>query len=147
MGGEAEGAVTLGDITVGPGLPLDDDFSVGIASATSITVGDVSGPGHVGFATFGDLTTGNLTGRRPGDDPGRRRYRHRPNHHRHEWPRLHGRRVDVRDRRRGQRRTISIKIVVLALDPVPTGGSIAIGGPVVTGLFQAAAAVISQPRR
>ena len=59
--GEAGGAVTLGDINVGPGLPPVDDFSVGIASATSITVGNVSGTDRVGFATLGNLTTGDLS--------------------------------------------------------------------------------------
>ena len=59
--GEAQGAVVLGNISVGPGLPPVDEFSVGLASATSITVGDVSGADRVGFATFGDLVTGDLT--------------------------------------------------------------------------------------
>ncbi|MFL6764645.1 MAG: beta strand repeat-containing protein, partial [Sphingomicrobium sp.] len=59
--GDAQGAVVLGNITVGPNLPGNDDFSVGFSSGTSITVGNVSGPGNVGFATLGNLSTGNLT--------------------------------------------------------------------------------------
>ena len=49
-----------GNITV-TGPELVDDFSVGIGSATSITVGNVSGTDRVGFATLGDLITGNIT--------------------------------------------------------------------------------------
>ena len=59
--GDAQGAVVLGDITVGPGLPPAGDFSVGIASGTSISVGNVQGADRVGFATLGDLNTGNIT--------------------------------------------------------------------------------------
>ncbi|MDV3258316.1 MAG: hypothetical protein LOX97_11185, partial [Sphingomonas sp.] len=58
--GEAEGAIALGDISVGPDLPPAGEFSVGLASATSISVGDVSGVDQVGFATFGDLVTGDV---------------------------------------------------------------------------------------
>jgi hypothetical protein len=63
VGGDAEGAVHFGDITVtsvAEGLE-DNDFSIGIFSATSIEVGDVSSPGRVGFATHGNLTTGNVS--------------------------------------------------------------------------------------
>ncbi len=137
VGGDAEGAIILGNITVGPGLPQVDDFSVGIASATSITVGNVSGTDRVGFATFGDLTTGNLSAA-------------------DLVMTLVGGNIST-----GAITTQSDGIVymaaasmfidagggedsfdaslVLALDPVPTGGSIAIGGPVSTGLFQEAA--------
>ena len=59
--GEAQGAITLGDIAAGPTLPPADEFSVGLASGTSITVGNVNGADRVGFATFGDLTAGNLS--------------------------------------------------------------------------------------
>ena len=60
--GHAQGAIVLGNITAGPGLPEgDNDFSVGIASKTSITVGDITAAGDVGFATLGDLTTGNIS--------------------------------------------------------------------------------------
>ncbi|MEO7654511.1 MAG: hypothetical protein ABIS23_02365, partial [Sphingomicrobium sp.] len=58
--GHAEGALVLDDITVGPGLAIDD-FSVGFSSATSIAVGNVSGAGKVGFVTPGTFTSGNLT--------------------------------------------------------------------------------------
>ena len=39
----------------------DDNSSVAIKSETSITVGDITAAGDVGFATFGDLTTGNIS--------------------------------------------------------------------------------------
>lgn len=58
--GEAEGAIKLGNLTV-TGPPTEDNFSIGLASATSIEVGNVNGFANVGFATFGNLTTGNLT--------------------------------------------------------------------------------------
>ena len=61
VGGQAQGAISLGDINVSGPPSNSNDFSVGIASATSITVGDVNAVGNVGFATFGNLTTGNIT--------------------------------------------------------------------------------------
>ena len=97
--GDADGAITLGDITVGPNLPADDDFSVGIASGTSIMVGDVSGPGHVGFATFGDLNDRQPHRRRPGHDAGRRRHR-TGSITTQRTARVYGGRVDVRHRHR-----------------------------------------------
>ena len=61
VGGNAQGAITLGNITAGPNLPTSDDgFSVGISSASSMTVGNVTGAGAVGFATLGGLTTGDV---------------------------------------------------------------------------------------
>jgi hypothetical protein len=61
VSGEAGGTVQLGSISAGPNIPIDD-FSVGIAAAGNINVGNVSGAGRVGFATLGNLTTGTLTG-------------------------------------------------------------------------------------
>ena len=58
--GDAQGAIVLGNITV-TGPEAGGDFSVGIGSETSITVGNVSAIGRVGFASLGDLTTGNIT--------------------------------------------------------------------------------------
>ncbi|MGH6785125.1 MAG: hypothetical protein ACREBP_10950, partial [Sphingomicrobium sp.] len=58
--GEAEGAIVVGDVTVS-GPPSEGDFSVGFASATSIQTGNVDGFANVGFATLGNLTTGNLS--------------------------------------------------------------------------------------
>jgi len=137
VGGEAQGAVTLGDITVGPGVPQVDYFSVGIASATSITVGNVSGTDRIGFATFGDLTTGNLSASDlvmalVGGDI------------------VTGSITTAADGTvymgdasmyidAGGGEDAFDPSLVLALDPVATGGSITIGGPVSTGLFQAAA--------
>lgn len=142
-GGEAQGAILLGNITAGPNVPTGTDFSVGFASATSITVGDVSGAGHVGFATPGDLTTGNLTagdlvmllvsgdiqtGSITTSSSGR---------------------VYIADSSmfltgggstgEGDNNNNFDANTVLALDPVPTGGSITIAGPVTTGRIQAAA--------
>ncbi len=134
--GEAEGAIVLGNVTV-TGPPDDGDFSAGFASATSITIGNVSGFGNVGFATLGDLNTGNLTSgglvmALVGGDmdagtittPGNGR-------------------VYLAD---GSMYEIGGGIgegdfdasLVLALAPVPTGGTIDVGN-VVTGQFQAAA--------
>lgn len=137
VGGEATGAIVLGDITVGPNIPVDD-FSVGIASETSITVGNVSGAGHVGFATYGDLVTGNLTSSdlvmllvggdittgsiTTGADG----------------------RVYMADASMfitggGGGEGDFDEDIVLALPPVATGGSITINGAVTTGIMQAAA--------
>ena len=137
--GEAEGAVELGDITVGPGPEPADDFSVGIASATSIEVGNVQSYGRVGFATLGDLTTGDIvagplfltlvsgdisTGSITTDDSGR---------------------VYMADSSMfiaaGGGEDDFDPSLVLNAAPVATLGSITIGGPVSTGLFQANAGV------
>jgi filamentous hemagglutinin family protein len=136
--GNANGAIVLGDIIVAPNLAANGDYSVGIASATSITVGNVSVAGGVGFATLGGLTTGNLgagdivllmasgdisTGSIETGADGR---------------------VYIAD---GSMFILGggggdgdfDPNIVLALDPIPTGGSIAINGPVTTGRLQAAA--------
>ena len=140
--GDADGPIVLGNITAGPDLPTGNDFSVGMASGTSITVGNVTGAGHVGFATLGDLTTGNLTA---GDLV---------------MLLVHGDintgsittsasgRVYIADSSMfitgggtggGDNNDNFDPNVVLALAPVRTGGSIEIGGPVSTGQMQAAA--------
>jgi filamentous hemagglutinin family protein len=138
-GGDADGAVVLGNITAGPNLPTGNEFSVGISSGTSITVGDVAGPGHVGFATLGDLRTGNLTA---GD----------------LVMLLVGGDIDTGSITTSPTGRVYIANAsmflaaggggddsdfdpnaVLALAPVATGGSILIGGPVTTGQMQAAA--------
>ena len=73
--GHAEGTIVLGNITAGPGLPEGDtDFSVGITSKTSITVGDVTAAGNVGFATLGRSHHRQHQRRRPYPGDGRRRY-------------------------------------------------------------------------
>lgn len=137
-GGDAEGAVTLGNITAGPNIPLADDFSVGIASATSINVGNVSGAGHVGFATFGDLVTGNLTGgdlvmTLVGGDISTGSITTAAN------GRVYMADASMFATGGGGDEGEFDQNIVLALDPVPTGGSINIDGPVSTGRFQAAA--------
>ncbi|HEX6603735.1 MAG TPA: hypothetical protein VF027_02495, partial [Sphingomicrobium sp.] len=142
--GDAGGAIVLGDITVGPGLPSDSsDFSVGIGSETSIRVGNVQGVDRVGFATLGDLTTGNITAGSlfmalvSGDI-------------------TIGSVTTAADGRvymadasmfiaaggGGNDETDDFDVSqVLGAAPVPTGGSITINGPVSTGRFQAAAGV------
>ncbi|HVU30029.1 MAG TPA: hypothetical protein VHE36_06490, partial [Sphingomicrobium sp.] len=135
--GSADGAVTLGNITVGPGLPANpDDFSVGITAGTSITVGDVSGAGNVGFATLGSLTTGDISA---GD----------------LFMALVGGDVSLGSVTTSALGEVYIGDVsmffdaggpdnfdaslVLAQNPVMTGGSITINGSVDTGIMQGAA--------
>jgi filamentous hemagglutinin family protein len=136
--GDAEGAIALGNITAGPDLPSGNDFSVGMSSATSISVGNVTGSGHVGFATLGDLTTGNLGASDlvmllVGGD-------------------IHTGSIATTPTGRVYLADASMFLtgggggdgnfdpnIVLALAPVPTGGSITIGGPVTSGRMQAAA--------
>ena len=128
----------LGNITAGPDLPSGNDFSVGMSSATSISVGNVTGSGHVGFATLGDLTTGNLGASDlvmllVGGD-------------------IHTGSIATTPTGRVYLADASMFLtgggggdgnfdpnIVLALAPVPTGGSITIGGPVTSGRMQAAA--------
>jgi hypothetical protein len=140
-GGEAGGSVTLGNITAGPIVPFDD-FSVGIAAIGNIVVENVTGAGHVGFATQGNLTTGNLqsgdlvmtmvggnttTGSiTTGGEGGGQVYMADDSMFLTGGGTLDG---------EGD----FDPSIVLALDPVPTGGSITINGPVNTGLFRAAA--------
>ena len=61
--GDAEGAIDLGNISVGilmGGGATEDGFAVGFSSATSIHVLDVEADESIGFATLGNLTTGSL---------------------------------------------------------------------------------------
>lgn len=135
--GNAQGSLTLGDVSAGQNLPTNDDFSVALSSPTSITVGNVSGAGHVGFATLGDLSAGNVTA---GDLA----------------MMLVGGNIDTGAITTSSAGRVYIadasmfitgggaggefdKDIVLALAPVPTGGNITIGGPVTTGRLQAAA--------
>lgn len=134
--GEAEGAIVIGDVTVS-GPPNPGDFSVGFTSATSIEVGNISGSDKVGFATFGDLTTGNLTAGNlvmtlaGGDISTGSISTTQPNGQVYM--------ADASMFEIGGGLTGDFdETPVLALDPVPTGGSIAIGGPVTTSLFRAA---------
>jgi hypothetical protein len=133
--GDAQGAVVLGNITV-TGPEAGGDFSVGIGSETSIAVGNVSAVGRVGFATLGDLTTGNITA-----GP--------------LFLALVGGDVTVGSVTTAPSGQVYIAdssmflanggpddfdpAPVLAAAPVPTGGSITITGPVSTGQFRAAA--------
>ena len=137
LDGNADGSVTLGNITAGPDLPADpSDFSVGITAGNSITVGDVSGAGRVGFATFGPLTTGDINA---GD----------------LFMALVGGDVSLGSVTTALDGEVYIGDVsmfldaggpdnfdaslVLAQTPVMTGGSITINGPVTTGIMEAAA--------
>jgi hypothetical protein len=136
--GEAEGAIVLRDVTV-TGPQIGQDFSVGFQSATSILTGNVTGTDQVGFATFGNLTTGNLTGGSlvmtlVGGDISIGAI---------TTTQLDGQ-VYMADASMfatggGGPDSDFDESIVLALDPVPTGGSITINGPVSTGLFRAAA--------
>src|SRR5207237_4951861 len=54
------GAEALSNVTLS-GPEVAGDFSVGIASETSIDVGNVTATDRIGFATLGDLTTGNIS--------------------------------------------------------------------------------------
>jgi hypothetical protein len=141
--GDANGAITLGNITVGPGLPPAGDFSVGFSSLSGIAVGTVNAADRVGFATTGNLTTGNITAGSL------------------VLTLVHGNtsvgsittaptgRVYMADSSMVATGggTIGVNTdtgdfnpaLVLALAPVATGGSINITGPVSTGQLQAAA--------
>ena len=137
---ESGGAVSLMNVTAG--TSLDDDFSVGIAAVGNINVGNVSGAGPVGFATTGNLTTGNLTAGElvmalvggnivtgsitTNAEGGGQVYLADDS-----MFFAAGGTVDGADE-------FEVSSV-LAEDPVMTGGSITINGPVNTGLFQAAA--------
>ena len=141
--GEASGNVLLGALTAGfdPGEFIDDDnFSVGIVAEGSINVGNVSGAEDVGFGTLGNLTTGNLSG---GDliitlvqgnittgsitTNG-------------EVGQVYMAHASMCETGGGCSAEGDFDPdIVLALEPVPTGGSITINGPVNTGLFRAAA--------
>jgi hypothetical protein len=138
VGGDADGAIEFGDITVTPVVEGQEgsDFSIGIASGTSIEVGDVSSPGDVGFATLGDLTTGDVhaggvflalvggdivTGGITTSASGRVYFGNASMFLAAGGP-------DDFD-----------PAAVLAANTVATGGSITVGGPVSTGRMQAAA--------
>jgi len=138
-GGDAQGAIALGTITAGLSNPEtlpEDGFSVGIASETSITVGDVTGAHAVGFATLGPLTTGDISAGEL-------------------FMGLVSGNMNLGSIETGAAGQVYLAdasmfiaaggvdnfdaSLVLAAAPVATGGSITIGGPVSTGLFQAAA--------
>ena len=93
--GDAQGAVVLGDITVGPGLPPAGDFSVGIASGTSISVGNVQGADRVGFANSRRSQHRKHHRRLAVHGACRRRHHGRFGDHRSDRADLHGRRADV----------------------------------------------------
>jgi len=60
---DADGAIVFQNISAGlvnPQVP-SEPFSVGLDSATSISVGNVDATQGIGFVTSGTLTTGNLT--------------------------------------------------------------------------------------
>ena len=136
VSGDGTGAVTLGKIKTGTGgATTEDGFSVAISSPTSVSVGDVNSAGNVGFATLGALTTGNVTA---GD----------------LFMALIGGDIDVGSITTNGTGQVYFgnasmfldaggeeafdPALVLAASPVPTGGSIAINGPVATGTFRAA---------
>jgi hypothetical protein len=138
--GDADGAIILGDINVGtllPGGPTDDGFAVGFASATSISVGDVVADEAIGFATSGGLTAGNLSagnlimtlvggniavGSMSTSAPDGQIYM-----------------ADVQMFLDAGGPDEFDALAVLNSEPVATGGSITINGPVTTGAIRAAA--------
>ena len=141
ISGDAGGTVTLGNLTAGQSD--EDDFSVGIAAIGNIAVGNATGPGAVGFATQGNLQTGNLSGGglviamvggnttidgslTTTGEGGGQVYMADDSMFATGGGTFDGEGDFNPD-------------IVLALDPVATGGSIAINGPVNTGLFEAAA--------
>ena len=137
--GEADGSVTLGNISAGignPGYFPEDGFSVGIAATGPITTGDVEGAHAVGFATLASLTTGDLSAGEGvmalvGGDMNLGSITTAPDgqvYFANASMFLDAGGPDDFDPN-----------LVLALDPVPTGGSITIGGPVSTGWFRVAA--------
>jgi len=135
VNGEAQGAVSVGNISAG-GVN-EDGFSVAMSSATSLDVGNVSGAQSVGFATTGNLNAGNISS---GD----------------MFMALVGGNIDLGSITTPSTGRVYLADVsmfldngggqdnfdpnaVLALAPVATSGSIKINGPVSTGTFQAAA--------
>ena len=142
VGVEAQGAITLGDITAGPGLPTsENDFSVAIGSNTSITVGNITAAGDVGFVSFGalgtgDITAGDLVMAMVTDDITLAR------HDRLGWPSSispNSSMFALGGGVLGKDTGDFDPNVVLVLDPVATSGSITINGTVTTGRIQAAA--------
>lgn len=137
-GGEAQGAIVLRDVTV-TGPQVGQDFSVGFASATSILTGNVSGTDQVGFATAGGLTTGNLSGGSlvmtlvGGDISTGSITTTQQN------GQVYMADFSMFATGGGGPGTDFDESLVLPLDPVMTGGAIAINGPVSTSLFRAAA--------
>ncbi|HET6535021.1 MAG TPA: hypothetical protein VFG41_02455, partial [Sphingomicrobium sp.] len=135
-GGDADGAITLGDINVGPNVPDNGDFSVSFGSGTSISVGNVSGADKVGFATPGTLTAGDISAGSlfmalvTGDM------------HIASITTASDGQVYVADSSMftdaGGPDDFDVS-AVLAADPVATQGSITIDGPVSTGTLRAAA--------
>ena len=139
IGGDANGAIILGNLSGGlinPQGPTDDGFSIGIASGTSIVVGNVAGAEAIGFASLGALTTGNINA---GTD----------------FLALASGNMNLGSITTGTTGRTYLAdssmfiaaggvdnfdpALVYAAAPVPTLGSITIGGPVSTGKFQAAA--------
>ena len=137
--GDAVGAILLGNVTTTQASPIDD-FSVGFASATSITVGNVIGVDEVGFATVGNLVTGNITAG-------------------NLFMALVGGNITTGSITTAANGRVYLAddsmfitgggtldgegdfdpSLVLDLAPIGTGGSITINGPVVTGIFSSAA--------
>ena len=137
--GDAEGAIDLGNISVGilmGGGATEDGFAVGFSSATSIHVLDVEADESIGFATLGNLTTGSLNSGADvlamvGGD-------------------INLGAITTPGTGRTYLADVSMFLnnggpddfdpaPVFAATPVRSGGAINIGGPVSTGRFQAAA--------
>ncbi|MEO7410472.1 MAG: hypothetical protein ABIU10_04025 [Sphingomicrobium sp.] len=135
--GETNGAIQLGDITAGitdPSTSSNAQYAARFSSGAAIAIGDVTATGRIGFGAVTNLSTGDLasgeglmalvggntsTGAINAED-----YVYIGNN---SMAALGGAFLTF-DR-----------APILALDPVATGGSIAINGAVVTGDFDASA--------
>ena len=142
INGDAGGTVELGGLTVEGPLSEGEPFSIGIVAAGDLSVGNVAGAHGVGLGTLGDLSTGDVDAgplfmalvggdttidgaiTTSGEDGGQVYIANA------SMCEAGGGCGDEDD---------FIPENVLALDPVPTGGSITINGPVETGVFRAAA--------
>jgi hypothetical protein len=142
ISGSAGGNVVLQNLTVSGAPQEGEDFSVGISAIGNISVGNVTAPGPVGFATQGNLLTGTINagdlfmalvggnastaGITTSGEGGGQVY-------------IGDDSMFLTGGGTWDGDGDFIVSTVLDLDPVRTGGSIAINGPIITGLFQAAA--------
>ena len=149
ISGDAGGSVTLANLTVSGPPQEGESFSIGITALGNISVGNASGAGPVGFGTPEDLTTGNVTagdlfltlvggdiainGSITTTGEGSQVYMAD-----YSMCETGGGCTDDGEGDDGDENDFDPSIV-LGLEPVMTDGSIAITGPVSTGVFRAAA--------
>ena len=144
ISGDAGGTIELGDLTVEGALLEGEPFSIGIVAGDDMSVGNVTGAHGVGLATLGDLSTGNINAgdlfmalvggsttidgsiTTTGEDGGQVYI-------------ANASMCEAGGECDPDGEGDFIPAAVLALDPLATGGSITINGPVTTGAFRAAA--------